>query len=119
MKSEVCLLVYTLAIAYAAAATSATNGRNAVGAWTPITNPSDPHVKEIAVFALTTHNKLVKDNLTLKSVFEGAEQVVSGMRYKLVLLATDGVATGKYEVIVWEKPEKKFKRLTSFTTLSG
>ncbi|KAF5743901.1 cystatin-like protein [Tripterygium wilfordii] len=115
MKSEVCLLVFTLAIVFAAAA----DGRNVVGTWNPITNPNDPHVKEIAVFALSTHDKLMNDSLKFESIFAGEQQVGYGMRYKLVLLATNGTASGKYEVIVWEKPKRHFKRLTSFTILSG
>ncbi|KAK6938876.1 Cystatin domain [Dillenia turbinata] len=84
------------------------------GGWQPITNLKDPHVVEIAEFAVTQHNKVAKENLKFESVIKGETQVVAGMNYKLVLAAKDGEAENNYEAVVWEKAWLGYRNLTSF-----
>ncbi|XP_074561991.1 putative cysteine proteinase inhibitor 7 [Curcuma longa] len=90
-----------------------------VGEWEPIRNASgDPEVRGIAEFAVAEHNREAKRQLRFVSVVEGEEQVVAGMKYRLVLRARDGGGKeAEYEAVVWEKALKKFRQLISFTLL--
>ncbi|KAF1895344.1 hypothetical protein Lal_00043990 [Lupinus albus] len=85
-----------------------------VGGWTPIENINDPHVKEIADFAVTEHNKESGTKLKLESVVKGESQVVSGTNYRLVLVASDGSTAKNYQAVVYEKPWQHYRKLTSF-----
>lgn len=86
------------------------------GAWSPITNVSDPHVGEIGSYAVTEHNREANANLVLIKVIKGEEQVVGGVNYKLVLEAKDddGGKVGNYEAVVLERAWEKSLKLTSF-----
>ncbi|KAG0455193.1 hypothetical protein HPP92_024152 [Vanilla planifolia] len=89
-----------------------------VGGWTPINNLSDPHVQEIALFAVAEHNKEGEPQLTLRRVVSGETLVVTGVDYRLVIEATAvGGSFGKYEAVVWEKSWEHFRQLTSFKPL--
>ncbi|XWS19307.1 hypothetical protein CRYUN_Cryun31cG0004300 [Craigia yunnanensis] len=90
-----------------------------LGGWTPIENIKDPHVSEIAEFAVAEYNKQSKTSLKLLKVVKGETQVVSGTNYRLVLKATDGAATKAYQAVVWEKTWQNFKNLTSFNLVNG
>ncbi|KAK6269125.1 hypothetical protein QUC31_013285 [Theobroma cacao] len=91
-----------------------------LGGWTPIENIKDPHVTEIAEFAVSEYNKQSKSSLKLQKVVKGETQVVSGMNYRLVLKATDGgSATKTYQAVVWEKAWQNYKNLTSFNPVKG
>nr|AJD79055.1 CPI-4 [Morus alba var. atropurpurea] len=85
-----------------------------VGGWTPIKDLSDPHVKEIANFAVSEYNKQSKASLKLKSIVKGETQVVAGTNYRLVLAVKNGATAERYEAVVWEKPWQHFRNLTSF-----
>ncbi|KAK3218845.1 hypothetical protein Dsin_012815 [Dipteronia sinensis] len=85
-----------------------------LGGWSPIKDLSDPHVKEIAEFAVAEYNKQSKDGLVLKSLVSGETQVVSGMNYRLVVVAAKKAATNHYEAVVWEKSWLNYRNLTSF-----
>nr|DAD37833.1 TPA_asm: hypothetical protein HUJ06_008474 [Nelumbo nucifera] len=85
-----------------------------LGGWQPIEHVKDPHVQEIAKFAITEHNEEAKTNLKFKRVIRGEEQVVAGMNYRLIVAAKDGKVTNNYEVVVWEKTWESFRKLTSF-----
>ncbi|CAK9182245.1 unnamed protein product [Ilex paraguariensis] len=89
-----------------------------VGGWSPIKDPKDPKVQQIGQFAVTEHNNQAKTNLTFESVVRGETQVVAGTNYRLVLTAKDGTVSNNYEAVVWEKPWQKFRKLTSFKSLS-
>ncbi|XP_010542197.1 PREDICTED: cysteine proteinase inhibitor 5 [Tarenaya hassleriana] len=82
-----------------------------LGGWKPIKDVSDPHVVEIAKYAVEEHNKQSKTDLKLDRVVSGQTQVVAGTNYKLIIAASDGKS---YEAIVWEKPWEHFRKLTSF-----
>lgn len=90
-----------------------------VGGWSPIKNISDPHVTEIAVYAVTEYDKRSGAKLKLEKVIKGDTQVVAGTNYRLTLAATDGSSSNNYEALVWEKEWLHFRNLTSFTPVHG
>ncbi|URE37927.1 Cysteine proteinase inhibitor [Musa troglodytarum] len=81
------------------------------GGWHPIPDLSDPHVREIAVFAVSKYNVQENKGLELSQVLAGQQQVVSGMNYNLTLLVKDGLSTAKCVAVVYEslKGEKELK----------
>ncbi|KAK8664923.1 hypothetical protein V6N13_084692 [Hibiscus sabdariffa] len=91
---------------------------SAVGEWTPIKDIKDPHVVEIAKFAVDEYNKIGNAGLKLTTVVSGETQVVSGTNYRLILKATNKTATKTYRTIVWEDAFKN-KKLTSFEPFLG
>ncbi|KAE9594747.1 putative Cystatin domain-containing protein [Lupinus albus] len=105
-----CYIVLSLLFLYLFAMVAAAR----IGGWTAIKNLNDPHVKEIADFAVTEHNKQSGNKLKLKSVIKGETQVVSGTNYRLLLTANDGSAVKKYEAVVYEKLWLHYRNLTSF-----
>ncbi|KAK8478705.1 hypothetical protein V6N13_096968 [Hibiscus sabdariffa] len=88
------------------------------GRWEPIKDINDPHVTEIAEFAVDEFNKQGNTGLKLVAVVKGETQVVSGTNYRLILKATDGTTTKTYQTIVWEDALKN-KKLTSFEPFLG
>ncbi|KAI6704636.1 hypothetical protein NL676_007598 [Syzygium grande] len=90
-----------------------------LGGWNPVKNLSDPYVREIAEFAVKTHNDNAKTGLLLKKVVKGETQVVSGTNYRLVVEVKDGVETKSFEALVWDKPWERFRRLSSFKAVQG
>ncbi|XP_061344379.1 cysteine proteinase inhibitor 5-like [Gastrolobium bilobum] len=89
-----------------------------VGGWKPIQNIADPHVTEIANYAVTEYDNRSGSKLKLVKVIKGETQVVAGTNYRLVLAAKDESATKHYEAVVWEKVWEHFKNLTSFKPLN-
>ncbi|KAK7331127.1 hypothetical protein VNO77_25341 [Canavalia gladiata] len=87
------------------------------GGWTPIKNLKDPHVQQIANFAVIEYDKQSGANLKLVNVIRGDTQVVAGISYRLVLAASNGPSTGKYQAVVLEKAGLQDKKLISFTSL--
>ncbi|KAM0950356.1 putative Cystatin domain-containing protein [Dioscorea sansibarensis] len=83
----------------------------------PIKNLKDPHILDIANFAVTEHNKEAKSNLIFQRVIKGKIQVVQGLDYYLILEAKDGTKICKYEAVVWEMEWLHFRNLTSFKLL--
>ncbi|XP_028755022.1 cysteine proteinase inhibitor 1-like [Neltuma alba] len=92
-----------------------------VGGWTPIKDLNDPHVTDIAKFAVSEYDKRSGAALKLDKVVKGETQVVAGTNYRLVLTAKAGssAASQKYEAVVWEKPWEHFMNLTSFKPVHG
>ncbi|XP_014508270.1 cysteine proteinase inhibitor 1-like [Vigna radiata var. radiata] len=88
---------------------------NLSGGWSPIKNINDPHVKEIADYAVTEYDKRSGHELKLEKVLKGETQVVAGVNYRLILAASDGSSSNNYEAIVWEKTWQHFRNLSSFT----
>ncbi|XP_070677700.1 cysteine proteinase inhibitor 1-like isoform X1 [Malus domestica] len=98
------------------------------GGWWPIENISDPHVKEIAEFAVSEYNEQAKgqNKLAFERVVRGDRQLVAGMNYRLVISAKNksvadpnDATPAEYEGIVWERTRLHFKQLTSFHRLSN
>ncbi|CAH2052749.1 unnamed protein product [Thlaspi arvense] len=86
-----------------------------VGGWIPITNIKDPHVLQNGEFAVSEYNKQTKSGLKFNSVVSGESQVVSGLNYRLVVVADESGRSKNYKAIVWEELWQKSKNLTSFT----
>ncbi|KAG5011310.1 hypothetical protein JHK87_019825 [Glycine soja] len=86
------------------------------GGWNPIKNINDPHVTEIANFAVTEYDKQSGEKLKLVKVIKGDLQVVAGLNYRLSLTASD---SNNYQAIVYEKAwaREHYRNLTSFTPL--
>jgi len=104
----VLLLVVDL-LSYAAA-----RNQFAPGGWSPIDDINDPHVTEIANFAVTEYDRRSGAKLKFEKVIEGESQVVAGTNYRLTLSAADGSDSKNYEAVVWEKIWQHFRNLTSF-----
>lgn len=89
-----------------------------LGGYTPITNLSDPHVIEVARFAVGEHNKQDKTHmLKFLSIFKGWSQVVAGINYRLIIIAKPlcrPALVRRYEAVVYERPWQHFMNLTSF-----
>ncbi|KAB2026017.1 hypothetical protein ERO13_D06G160700v2 [Gossypium hirsutum] len=115
MQQNSCFLILSLSILLLSLTFSDARKDALAGGWTPIKDIKDPHVMEIAKFAVDEYNKQSKVSLKLDEVVKGETQVVSGINYKLVLKAKDGSAVNTYEAVVWEKAWLHFRNLTSFT----
>ncbi|KAM5588029.1 cysteine proteinase inhibitor 1-like [Rosa sericea] len=85
------------------------------GGWEPIKNISDPHVQDIAKWAVTEYNQQSHKALFFLRVVQGQEQVVAGTNYKLVISVKDGSSTVNYEGFVFEKLQETSRKLVSFT----
>ena len=117
MRPHYLILLSLLVFASVSALAAARLG-GIVGGWTPIKDiKNDPHVAEIAEYAVTEYDKRSGANLKLVKVVKGETQVVAGINYRLVLKAKDGSKTTDYEAVVWEKAWEHFRNLTSFTPL--
>ncbi|XP_058735609.1 cysteine proteinase inhibitor 5-like [Vicia villosa] len=82
--------------------------------WTPIKDINDPHVINIAKYAVTEQDKKAKLNLKLDKVISGETKVADGTTYCLNISASDNTASNKYNVVVLEK-----QTLTSFVSLKA
>ncbi|CAL5214641.1 unnamed protein product [Lathyrus oleraceus] len=85
--------------------------------WNPIKDVNDPHVIDIAKYAVTEQDKKAKLNLKLDKVISGETKVEVGTTYCLNISASDNIVSNKYNVVVLEK--KHFRNLTSFVPLQG
>ncbi|KAJ0973622.1 hypothetical protein J5N97_015587 [Dioscorea zingiberensis] len=83
----------------------------------PIKNLKDPHILEIANFAVSEHNKECKSNLIFQRLVGGKIGVVEGLEYHLIIEAKDGTKLSRYEAVVWEREWLNFRQLTSFKLL--
>ncbi|XP_024197730.1 probable LRR receptor-like serine/threonine-protein kinase At1g53430 isoform X2 [Rosa chinensis] len=77
---------------------------------------NDPHVKEIAEFAVSEYNKKSGKKLELQSVVKGETQVVPGENYQLVIAVTDNSSVAKYESVVYERIWEHTRELLSFNS---
>ncbi|WOK92402.1 hypothetical protein Cni_G01093 [Canna indica] len=80
------------------------------GGWTKIKDVSDPHVREIAEFAVWEHNDEAKTCLALIKVVKGETQVVAGTKYRLVLKV-------RVLAVVLERKWDNFRHLVTFIPL--
>ncbi|QHO51103.1 hypothetical protein HN51_002854 [Arachis hypogaea] len=84
----------------------------------PIKNLNDPHVVDIAQFAVTDYNKQSAAHLKLVKINNGYTQVVSGgVNYNLLLLTFGGLPDNRYEAIVFENNSQNSRKLISFHPL--
>ncbi|XP_050365351.1 cysteine proteinase inhibitor 1-like [Argentina anserina] len=84
------------------------------GGWSPIKDLKDPHVQEIANWAVSEYNRINHKGLVFQVVLQGQDQLVAGINYKLLISVKDGSSTANYEGVVYENLDK-IKKLTSFT----
>ncbi|KAE8810896.1 cystatin Hv-CPI6 [Hordeum vulgare] len=107
-------------LATALAATSALGRRGVLlGGWSPVKDVNDPHVQELGGWAVAQHASLAKDGLLFRRVTRGEQQVVSGMNYRLFVVAADG--SGKrvtYLAQIYEHWSRT-RKLTSFKPAAG
>ncbi|XP_058727946.1 cysteine proteinase inhibitor 1-like [Vicia villosa] len=113
MKLQTLILLTVLVMASVAAARE----QYPLGGYRPIGNINDPHVIEIAKFAVTQYDKQSGAKLKFKKVIKGESQVVAGINYRLTLSAGEGSVTKIYEAVVWEKLWLHSRNLTSFKPL--
>ncbi|TVU47993.1 hypothetical protein EJB05_07612, partial [Eragrostis curvula] len=71
------------------------------GSFYPIDNINDPHIQELGRWAVTEHNKQANAGLTFNRVVSGQQQVVSGMRYRLNIDASN--PNGNYRADIYEQ----------------
>ncbi|KAK6263373.1 hypothetical protein QUC31_009189 [Theobroma cacao] len=121
MQQKLLVVVFSVSLVFLPFVFSDARRENLAGGWEPIKDLNDPHVKEVAEFAVSEYNKQSKSSLELKSVMKGEMQVVSGINYKLDVETTAGTAAEakEYEAVVWEKAGLNSKSLTSFKPIQG
>ncbi|KAM3317089.1 hypothetical protein ACQJBY_034970 [Aegilops geniculata] len=86
------------------------------GVWFPIPNVEETCIQEIGRWALAQHACLAgHTGLRFRRVTGGEQQVISGVKYRLVVDAADNYGrTLRYLAVVYEKPWTNTRRLTSF-----
>ncbi|XP_045810984.1 cysteine proteinase inhibitor 1-like [Trifolium pratense] len=88
---------------------------------------SDPHVIDIANFAVTEYNKgITLSKLKFVKVIKGESQELSGgINYHLTISASrrfqdiHNQYIHNYETVVLEKPSEHFRNLTSFKSVNA
>ncbi|CAL0299295.1 unnamed protein product [Lupinus luteus] len=85
-----------------------------ISGWTVIKNINDPHLKEIANFAVAEHYKQSGEKLKLQSIIKGETRDVVGSNYSLLLKASVGPDVKYYEAVVNEKLSLHQRNLISF-----
>uniref|UniRef100_A0ACD5XMF9 Uncharacterized protein n=1 Tax=Avena sativa TaxID=4498 RepID=A0ACD5XMF9_AVESA len=87
------------------------------GKWQPISNITDPHLKDLGEWAVAEHTKVYNDGLRFSKVVSGEVQIVAVLNYRLVVdaLPLDGKDT-MYEAEVFEQdwPTSTTRKLVSF-----
>ena len=115
------LLSLLLLLFTASAITPSPAPKPVLGGYTPIKNLSDPHVIEVARFAVKEHNRQDKAHMVhLLRVLQGWTQVVAGINYRLILAVRPVHSrhiVRRYEALVYERPWQHFMNLTSFKPL--
>ncbi|RAL51101.1 unnamed protein product [Cuscuta campestris] len=88
------------------------------GGWVPV-DPKSAEAVAAGKFAVGAHNKAENDSLKFEGVKSGEEQVVAGIKYKLVVDARGGGDGGvrSYEAVVWDNSSPKSYQLISFKKL--
>ncbi|KAL7130414.1 hypothetical protein ABFS83_13G132500 [Erythranthe nasuta] len=90
-----------------------------LGGWKPIPNLKDPEVVKVANFAVAEHNKEAKTSLEFVTIVKGEQQVVAGLKYRLVIStkasgAAAAAAPKSFNAEVLSQPWKKLLKLLSF-----
>lgn len=71
-------------------------------------------IDELAIFAVTEHNKKSNSAMEFSRVVKAEKQVVAGTIYKLTIEVSEGGEKELYEASVWVKPWENFKELQQF-----
>jgi len=112
-QSLVFILIVLLAL-------STTNQAITSSDWGPV-DINDPHVVDIAKFAVTAYNKRnTVGKLAFEKVISGESQnVINGTNFRLTLSARQIITVQKYRAIVLEKPLVHFRNLVSFELINA
>ncbi|KAK9089827.1 hypothetical protein Scep_028909 [Stephania cephalantha] len=94
-----------------------------VGGFKPV-DPKDPHVVEIARFAVDEHNKQAHTNLVFLEVFGAESQIVKGRNFKLTIRVANGTRRGfrtTHEALVYEglKGQRTLKYFKAIPWVGG
>lgn len=88
--------------------------------WKPVTNVRDPHVIEVAQFAVSQHNKEFAENLSFEKVIKGVEyeEPESGIvTFRLEITVKSDVKSFAVATSVTDNASTKHKKLGSFTKI--
>jgi cystatin-C len=108
MKFQSVVLLFAVLLASAIAAD-----------YRPIKDVNDPHVVDIANYAVRVHDDQTGLKLKLENVISGEYlMLIEGAKYCLNITATDTTASNKYNVVVFDIPVRDYRNLTSFVPLS-
>ncbi|CAN6301828.1 unnamed protein product [Urochloa humidicola] len=112
------LVAIAAAVAVLAAAdTPAATAKNVglVGGWEVIPDVEDAHVQEIGAWAVAEHGKRANDGLRFGRVVSGQEQLVSGVNYRLDIVAVNLAGqNATYNAVVYEQIWSNTRQLRSF-----
>ncbi|XP_068340484.1 cysteine proteinase inhibitor 1-like [Pyrus communis] len=88
------------------------------GGYYPTENLNDPHLREIAEFAVSEYNKTHDQKLVFQKLVRGESQTIAGINYKLVIEVVDSSSVNSspinYEIIVFEDLSRTTTKLESF-----
>ncbi|CAN6290267.1 unnamed protein product [Urochloa humidicola] len=111
------LLLVAIAAVLAAAATPTATAKNVglVGGWGVIPDVEDAHIQEIRAWAVAEHVKRANDGLRFGRVANGEEQLVSGVNYRLDIVAVNLAGqNATYNAVVYEQIWTNTRKLRSF-----
>ena len=98
------------------------DGSADTGDWTPIKNFKNPHVHELAEYAVTAYNYQARKHLKFHSIVYGEIQwLPRGTNYRFVIAAIDGenlTITNSYIARVFENTEVGDKTLQAFKPIN-
>ncbi|CAM0901543.1 unnamed protein product [Alopecurus aequalis] len=84
--------------------------------WQPIKDINDKHIQEVGSWAVSEFLKHANCVLKFNKVVSGKENVVSDLKYELVIDASDiSGKHGKYKAVVYEQGLTSILKLISFT----
>ncbi|XP_074274037.1 cysteine proteinase inhibitor 5-like [Silene latifolia] len=86
-----------------------------VGGWKPVKSVTDPHLVDVARFAVLENNKKTGKSLELVKINKGEYQVINGFQYRLIVDAKAKGKTKSYQATVVESGKKL--ELISFIAL--
>ncbi|KAL6140803.1 hypothetical protein ACLB2K_059096 [Fragaria x ananassa] len=92
-----------------------------IGAWKPLKSISDPHVTEIANYAVDAYTRQNQKHLIFQKVIKGYYQIESGILYKLVIRVKDEnvhFPNAEYQAVVLSKGSVS-KKLISFIEITN
>ncbi|CAK9311717.1 unnamed protein product [Citrullus colocynthis] len=87
-----------------------------LGGYQPIKDVKDPHIEDIGKWAVEEYKKQhhIKSIFEFKDVVSGESAVVTGIKYRLIVIVRSGGLILRYQTIVWEKAWEHFRQLGSF-----
>jgi len=91
------------------------------GGYSPIKHLNDPHVIEIARFAVIEYDKQKGTDLKLEKVVKGESKTIAGTNYRLTISAIHGSESkpNSYNATVYEDSSVHFRRLIAFIPVNA